>query len=92
METGPVSIIFILKQIFFKINCGFNELLVQTSQLLKRKIQELNAPCRPTENILYLTIVYYAKMNIVNYSEFGQFTIVMSIVPYSRTMLDYGNF
>ena len=31
-------------------------------------------------------------MNIVNYSEFGQFTIVMSIVPYSRTMLDYGNF
>jgi hypothetical protein len=46
----------------------------------------------PTENILYLTIVYYAKMNIVNYSEFGQFTIVMSIVPYSRTMLDYGNF
>ena len=46
----------------------------------------------PTENILYLTIVYYGKMNIVNYSEFGQFTIVMSIVPYSRTMLDYGNF
>ena len=41
----------------------------------------------PTENILYLTIVYYAKMNIVNYSEFGQFTMVMS-----RTMLDYGNF
>ena len=49
----------------------------------------------PTENILYLTIVYYAQMNIVyhsdttvNYSEFGQF----NIVPYSRTMLDYGNF
>ena len=53
----------------------------------------------PTENKLYLTIVNYAKMTIVyhsdttvNYSEFGQFTIVMSIVPYSRTMLDYGNF
>ena len=51
----------------------------------------------PTENILYFTIVYYAKMNIVyhsdttvNYSEVGQFTVFVTceyIVLYSRTMV-----
>ncbi len=53
----------------------------------------------PTENKLYLSTVYYVKMNVVyhshttvNYSEFGQFIIVLSIVLYSRTMLNYGNF
>ena len=55
--------------------------------------------CIPTENKLYLSTVYYVKMNVVyhcyttvNYSEFGQFIIVLSIVLYSRTMLNYGNF
>ena len=41
--------------------------------------------------MLKLNIVYHSDTT-VNYSEFGQFTIVMSIVPYSRTMLNYGNF
>jgi hypothetical protein len=38
-----------------------------------------------------MNIVYHSDTT-VNYSEFGQLTIVMSIIPYSRTMLNYGNF
>ncbi len=39
-----------------------------------------------------MNIFSYHSDTTVNYSEFGKFTIVMSIVPYSRTMLNYGNF